>query len=112
MQKDGHFAQLVKQFQSEAEAEEKKEEEAKQAAVDEEGNVVEAAAGGQIAGDLSNLGAQESITTSEQMRDRAESEGEARRKSSAGQQIEKPKKPDANMAKLMTSEESATGMHR
>ena len=111
MQKDGHFAQLVKQFQSDAEAEEKKEE-AQHVVVDEGGNAVEAAGGDQVAGDLSNLGAQASVMTYEQMRDRAESEGEMRRKSSAGQQVEKPKKPDASKAKLMTSEESATGVHR
>ena len=108
MQKDGHFAQLVKQFQNEEEAEEKEEE--WQAAVDEDGNPVEAPGGEQVVGAASNAGAQASGATHEQMRERAESEGETRRTSSVGQQVEKPQKPDSSKAKLMTSEESATGV--
>lgn len=118
IQKEGYFAQLIKQFQSEEEEEEKEEEErqaAEQAAA-AENELVEAPAeltNGQSASELSPSAAHHvnftAIDEKPEGRERAESEGEMRRQSSAAS--EKPQKPDSSKAKLMTSEDSATGEH-
>lgn len=114
IQKEGYFAQLIKQFQSEEEEEEKEEEERQAAAAEKE--LVEAPAeltNGQSASELSPSAAHHvnftAIDEKPEGRERAESEGEMRRQSSAAS--EKPQKPDSSKAKLMTSEDSATGEH-
>lgn len=115
MQRGGHFAQLVKQFQSEQEEEEKKEEgdgEARQNGAGDEGVTVAAAAADseQVVGEASSSEAQAIAAPNEYMRERTQSEVDKRRLSSAAAVQEKPQKPNQSNSKLMTSEESATGM--
>ena len=109
VEKNGHFAQLVKQLQEENE---KEEEERRQ---EEETHAEGVAAGGDGV-DEENFSQSAHVdfeagvlggSMYEEPRSRAQSESEVRRQSSARQ---KPVKPDASKAKLMTSEDAATGM--
>ena len=112
--KGGHFAQLVKQLQEENEKNETGEQQAQEEDHNRENDSeVEGAAedeeehlplqGAHVDFEAGVLGA----AMFEEPRSRAQSESEIRRQSSARQ---KPAKPDANKAKLMTSEYAATGM--
>ena len=105
---NGHFAQLVKQLKEENEKKEEEErqeqeaqpEEGETAGVNENDGMI--AQGAHVNSEAGVLGG----AKYEEPRSRAQSEGEIRRQSSARQ---KPQKPDATKAKLMSSEDAATG---
>ena len=109
MEKKGHFAQLVKQLQEENEKEEEEERQQEEThaegeAAGEDGADEEALSqGAHVDFEAGVLGG----AMYEEPRSRAQSESEVRRQSSARQ---KPSKPDASKAKLMSSEDAATGM--
>lgn len=117
IQKNGQFAQLIKQFQvaEEQKEQEEGEQQAEQQAAGEEGDIIDASVcvEDSAAGPSTSEGHATAIrhvnftAIGNTLRDRAESEGEMRRQSSAAS--EKPQKPDPNKAKLMTAEDSVTG---
>ena len=110
---NGHFAQLVKQLKEENEKNEEEERQEQEAVPaigetaaecafvnDDDGTVAQ---GAHVNFEAVVLGG----AMYEEPRSRAQSESEIRRQSSARQ---KPPKPDASKAKLMSSEDAATGM--
>lgn len=111
VQQGGHFAQLVKQLQSEAEKEEEEEKrEEKEAEEALEGGGAEDVEDEEIGLQAARVNFEAAAlggSLSEEPRSRAASESEMRRQSSARQ---KPQKQDTSKAKLMTSEDAATGM--